>query len=179
MITKLATLILCVWLTGTAAMWWVATENFRTVDRLLQTAPVNPLLAQKIERLAPGDARMVLRHLASELNRYYFRAWNWIQLLLGGIVFGLLLGRGRQQQFSRSAIVGMLMIVIAFVIYFTPTIIALGRSLDFVPRQPPPPGFAKFWQLHMTYMALDLFKLGLGLWVMVRLIQTEGIQHQA
>jgi hypothetical protein len=52
-------------------------------------------------------------------------------------------------------------------LWLTPEITSLGRSLDFVPRQPPPPGMRRFWILHATYTALELLKLLAGVAVSV------------
>ena len=37
--------------------------------------------------------------------------------------------------------------------------LSLGRSLDFVPRDPAPPGMQKFWILHAAYTSLEMVKL--------------------
>jgi hypothetical protein len=46
--------------------------------------------------------------------------------------------------------------------YLTPQIVSLGRSLDFVPRDPAPPGMQKFWILHAAYTSLEMVKLLVG-----------------
>ena len=48
-----------VWLTGTVAMAVVATENFFTIDRLLQAKP-NPVFAADVEKLGHDAARLKL-----------------------------------------------------------------------------------------------------------------------
>ena len=40
---------------------------------------------------------------------------------------------------------------------------AMGRSLDFVPRDPPPPAMATFGLLHAAYTVLELLKGGAAL----------------
>lgn len=149
----------------------VATQNFRTVDRVLHGAASDSELKRKLDGLAPGDARMVLRHLASEMNRLYFRAWEAAQLLFGAVLLVLVSIGPNRDLTSRNLIIVMVVIVVAFVAYLTPNIVALGRGLDFVPRDPPPPEFARFWQFHIAYTLLDLLKLGLGLWAAIRLVR--------
>jgi hypothetical protein len=58
--------------------------------------------------------------------------------------------------------------------YLTPKIVELGRSLDFVPREPPPPGLSQFGWLHAAYSILTLVKLAAGIWVAVALIRSDG-----
>ena len=57
----------------------------------------------------------------------------------------------------------MLLIVLALQLYVVPETIRLGRILDFIPRDPPPPEDAPFWRLHHTYTGLDMLKFVLGL----------------
>ena len=68
------------WLMGTALLWVVATENFRRVDAVLSGS--NSEFHRQLEPLTPGEARLALRFLASELNRFYFTAWGGFQLVL-------------------------------------------------------------------------------------------------
>jgi hypothetical protein len=56
----------------------------------------------------------------------------------------------------------MLAIVVAMLVYLTPSIVSLGRSLDFVPRDPSPPGMQRFWMLHAAYTSLEMIKLVIG-----------------
>src|SRR5439155_16725863 len=68
-----------VWLAGTFTVAVVATENFFTIDRLLEAKP-NPAFAADVEKLGHDATRELLRDLSSELNRLYFQYWNVAQL---------------------------------------------------------------------------------------------------
>ena len=59
----------------------------------------------------------------------------------------------------------MLAIVVLMLVYLTPAIVSLGRELDFVPRDPAPPGMSRFWVLHAAYTSMEMLKLALGLLV--------------
>jgi hypothetical protein len=50
--------------------------------------------------------------------------------------------------------------------------VSLGRSLDFVPRDPSPPGMQRFWLLHAAYTSLEMLKLVVGLTVTARIAST-------
>ena len=52
---------------------------------------------------------------------------------------------------------------VLMLVYLTPQIVSLGRGLDFVPRDPAPPGMRKFWILHAVYTSLEMVKLLAGL----------------
>ena len=73
-----------------------------------------------------------------------------------------------------EAIVAMLAIVVLMLVYLTPAIVSLGRSLDFVPRDPAPPGMSRFWVLHAAYTSLEMLKLALGLLVAGLIARRDG-----
>jgi hypothetical protein len=146
------------WLMGSICTSIVATENFYTIDRLL-AARANPAFAATVDRLGSPAARDLLRYLASELNRLYFQMWNVAQLVLGAFALWLVAGR------ARRGVVAMLAIVVLMLVYLTPAIVSLGRSLDFVPRDPAPPGMQRFWILHAAYTSLEMIKLFVGVLV--------------
>ena len=163
------TLLLGGWLLGTLLVAGVAAENFFMVDRLLQSPSPNEF-QQKIAPLPPGEARVVLRYLSSELNRFYFWVWGGMELGLGGVLLALAMKNGKNRRvtigLSLMFALGLLMLF-----YITPQLVEIGRGLDFAPRNPPPPELARFGLLHAAYSILDLCKLLLGIWVAVGLIR--------
>lgn len=155
------------WLVGTLIVSTVATENFFTVDRLL-AGSTNQSFHVVTERVGQPQARELLRYLSSELNRLYFRLWNFLQLVLGLVVLWLV-GRERSAARVRLGIAAMLAIVVIMTVWLAPEITSVGRSLDFVPRVPPPPQLSWFGILHATYTGLEMLKLVIGLAVAVGL----------
>ena len=165
---------------GTICVSVVATQNFYTIDRLL-AARANAKFAAVADRLGATESRDVLRYLSSELNRLYFQLWNGAQIMLGGVTLWLIAGAGKRDPAgsrgsggSRAAVwgvVGMLAIVIVMVVYLTPAIVTLGRSLDFLPRDPAPPGMSRFWALHGAYTSLEMLKLLIAVFVTVSLVR--------
>ncbi len=177
-----AMFLLGAWLCGTVIASVVAAENFYTVDRLLAGAR-SRAFASQVDRLGQPDAREMLRYLSSELNRLYFQLWNVTQLPVGVLLLWLL-GQNPTSHSSTAAalrtstrhagarrvrwgIIGMLGIVVLMTLWLTPAITSLGRSLDFVPRDPPPAGFGRFWMLHGAYVVLDAAKLLVGVTVAI------------
>jgi hypothetical protein len=73
----------------------------------------------------------------------------------------------------------MLAIVVLMLAYLTPAIVSLGRSLDFVPRDPPPPGMQRFWMLHAAYTSLEMIKLLVGIVVTVSITRTASPPHSS
>jgi hypothetical protein len=152
---RFALVVIGAWLMGSVCTSIVATENFYTIDRLL-AARANPAFASAVDRLGAPTGRDLLRYLSSELNRLYFQMWNVAQVVLGAVALWLVAGR------PRRGVMVMLGIVVLMVAYLTPAIVSLGRSLDFVPRDPAPPGMQRFWILHAAYTSLEMIKLLVG-----------------
>ena len=151
-----ALVVMGAWLMGTICTSIVATQNFYTIDRLMAER-ANPTFASTVDRMGSPQARVLLRYLSSELNRLYFRIWNVTQLVLGALALWLIADRR-----ARLAAMGMLAIVVLMLIYLTPAIVSLGRSLDFVARDPAPPAMPRFWILHGAYTSLEMIKLIIG-----------------
>jgi len=162
-------LLLGAWLLGTLLVAGVAAENFFLIDRLLNS-PSHPVFQKDVAQLSPEEARPMLRYLSSELNRYYFQVWGWIEAALGVALWALAVWGLKQ----RKVIIGFSMMLAAVAVmtfYITPEIVEVGRSLDFVPRQPPPPALARFGLLHAAYTLVDLGKLLVGVWMAVALVR--------
>ena len=149
---------------GSVIMIMVATRNFRLVDELLQSSP-NPQFQSFVQRWGAAPTRDLLRYLSSELNREYFQHWNIAQLALGAGTLLLLprraAGDGAAERGVRRVIGLSWGLVIAMSVGLAPRIVAVGRSLDFVPHEPAPPALQQFWVLHVSYTVIELVKLGL------------------
>ena len=148
--------LLGLWLGLVLASWAVATVNFRTVDRVLGPS-MNPDLGRKLASIPPEDRRMVLRHLASEVNRWLFGAGGLAQVVLGLAVVALAWpagGAARNLTLAAATLVlGQALVAHA--------IVDLGRSIDFLPRPLAPDIARRFGLLHGAYVVSDLLKAAL------------------
>jgi hypothetical protein len=153
---KSAGLVLAgLWLGALLASWVAATVNFRTADRVL--APARPELEERLASVPPEARRQVLRHLASEINRWMFRNWAWAQLALG---LALLAACWRMGGAARALAAIALALAAAQMATVGP-IVDLGRSIDFLPRPLPPEVARRFGLLHAAYVVSDLLKAAL------------------
>ena len=117
----------------------------------------------KVALLGQPAARELLRYLSSELNRLYFQMWNIAQVVLGLAALWMVRARTTDPYGPvEKLIVAMLAVVVLMLVYLTPAIVSLGRELDFVPRDPAPPGMSRFWVLHAAYTSLEMIKLLIG-----------------
>jgi len=145
-----------VWLGLLAASWAMATGSFRAAERVAGPGS-RPEVAAKLGSVAPGDRVMVLRHLASEINRWMFRAWSAAQGVLGLVLVLLAWGLGGG---PRALAIAALSLVLLQAFGFAGPIASLGRGIDFLPRPLPPELGRHFAALHGAYVLADLAKAG-------------------
>lgn len=167
-----ATFLLGAWVAGSLIVSVVASENFYTIDMLLSEMRHTSFRAAVL-RLGQQDARDMLRYLSSELNRLYFQLWVVMQIVIAALVLRLVWSAAAARM-ARWIVLGMLGVVMLMFLWLAPEITALGRSLDFVPRDPPPPAFGRFGMLHAAYAALEVLKGAAGLVVAAMLARTDG-----
>jgi len=164
----LAITILSVWQAATLFMWFAATQSFATVERVLKSPKAQ--FSEATKSLGEGQTRDVLRYLASEINRTFFWGHGGVQILLGLILFLLLWQQAPRDAIAVGVVCGMLAVALVLTLVVTPWMISLGRSMDFVPRTPPPPIMPRFWALHGAYTGLDGVKFLAGLGLLIRWI---------
>lgn len=165
---RLCGLLLGAWLAASIFMTWVATHNLQSVDSLLNT---NSVQAQRqLRDMGHDKARVLMRFQASELNRYYFGAWEGFQIILGIVLAIALLFATNGNRLMMSLAAGMLAIVIIQKLTVTPPIIELGRGLDFATDGQMQVERQAFWNYHNFYSAMELAKLAMGVGLAARLM---------
>lgn len=153
-LVPMALLVTGFWLGMLVASWALATVNFRTVDAVLGPGGSREVQS-RFEGVRPEDRRMILRYLASEINRWMFRWWSLTQVALA-VVLALLLWP--QSGALRLLGVAVLAVVLIQVAGLSSPITAIGRSIDFLPRPLPPDVGRRFGLLHGSFVLLDLGK---------------------
>jgi|SRR5579871_641995 len=169
-LTRIATFFLGAWLGACLFMDMVATQNFRSVDRMLASPPM--VVAQRVQAIGGHDAaRAFLRFQASELNRRYFNGWENVQIVLGLLLIGTLYAAGYRNKVTLGLPGMMLLVTLVMHFFLTPEITRMGRAMDFTPVGAPSPNTTRFWAFHGFYSALELIKLGWGvaliIWLML------------
>jgi hypothetical protein len=160
--------ILGAWLASTLAMWFAATRSFRTVDRVLKGGSLE--FSELTRPLGANSTRLVARYIASEINRTLFWGYGALQVALGVVLFLLVWRAIPRQSLDIGLAAAMLIVAVALTLVITPMIVSLGRSIDFLSRNPPPPVMPRFWALHGSFTALDGGKLLAGIVLLIRWI---------
>lgn len=153
------------WIVGTLLIAFIATQNFRAVDRLL-SAPTDGL-SRAIAPIGHDEARGILRYLVSELNRLYFGVWGLTQLVFSVAVIATAIGL-RPLDRAGITIAATVFAIILVLLLLHQWLLPLGRSLDFVPRTVISHESAYFKRLHLIYATLDILKLILCTWLLIR-----------
>ena len=164
----LAVAILGAWIASTLCMWFAATRSFATVERVMKGE--QPQFTETTKPLGEGPTLVVIRYMASEINRTLFWGYGALQLGLGGILFLLLWRQTPRNALDISVVATMLALSVVLTLVITPWITSLGRSIDFLPRNPPPLVMPRFWALHGSFTGLDGVKLLAGIGLLVRWI---------
>src|SRR5215203_4160783 len=124
---RFASFVFGLWLAGGLFMAWVATQNFRSVDRLLSHE--NPSATLRLNPLGE-EARAILRFQAAEQNRWYFRNWETVQLIVGSLFFFTMLFGSREDKFILLGALVLVLLVVLQRFFLTPEVTALGRMID-------------------------------------------------
>jgi hypothetical protein len=151
--SRLSILLLGAWLGGGILTDLAVTQNFRTVDRFLESTQLNGI--------GRARERVVLRKNAAEENNWIFQNWERLEFAIGGVLFLLLLfGEGPRKS---TLAMGLLLPAIVAAEHFllTPRIIDLGRIVEDLPATDP--ATRTFWTLHGLYGGLDILKILVGL----------------
>src|SRR5581483_2560344 len=107
---RFACLLLGIWLGGILMMTVVATQNFRTVDRILLDAPQGA--AHELRAMGYETARMLLRWEAGEQNRRLFEFSETAQILMGMAVLFVLLFGSTEGKYALAISLLLLVIVL-------------------------------------------------------------------
>ena len=169
---RFACLLLGMWMGAGVLMQWIAAENFRSVDRLLDQP--NPAATLRFKVLGPVATRQLLEYQAAEQKRYDFEAWGTAELIMGFFFFCFLLFGTREDKFSLLMALLLLIGVVVQRFVLTPQINALGRVSDFAPPEVYIPGRRALPVVQSAYNIAELAKLGVAFLLTVWLLWGTG-----
>lgn len=152
----------------------VAFGNFKITDRILMS-PALPGAAKAIETLGAVDARYLLRHQVGELNRTSFEFWGIAQLVLGLVLLSLLLFGTLTSK--KTLGVALVMVILVAINQFAvmPSIVGLGRSVEFADSTKFPSQRRQLAVMHAVFSTFEGLKVltGIGLGVLLIFSRTD------
>jgi hypothetical protein len=147
---RIAAFLLGAWILGSLFMMFVATQNFRTVDRVLTSAPAT------IQAIGNEQARYLLRYMAGQENQLFFVVWEFAQIVLSATLAGLLFfGVGNRLLATLAG--GLFLLTAVQRFWVTPEMISLAGQLDTSALA------SKFAGLHAIYGSVEVLKLLIAL----------------
>ena len=166
----LAVAILGAWIMSTLCMWFAATRSFATVESVLKRAE-HPQFVETTKPLGEGlHARGAALHGLGNQSHAFLgvrrapdRVWGRFCSCWSG-------GRQPRNAVDIGVVATMLALSVILTLVITPLLVSLGRSIDFLPRNPPPPVMPRFWALHGSFTGLDGVKLLAGIGLLIRWI---------
>ena len=166
---SLLLLLLGIWLGGSAVLGAVVAYNFSGFEDLFTR---NPQFQERagftLDDVNAKKSSLLWVH-SSELNRVFFEVWNRTQLVIGALAVLLAVS-------SRAGRLPLALLAVATVLVglthlaFEPQIVELGRQLDFMPRDPPPPMLGEFQRFHGLYFATESLRIGLVILAAILLV---------
>jgi len=142
-------------------MAWYGARSFGTVESIMQQS--NPGFVVQTKPLGPAMTRTVLRYIVAEQNRWLFRNWEYMQIVLACLFFCYLLFGTTEGKFSLGVMLAMLALTVMQRFLISPDLGITGRTLDFAPTDLAAQEHARFWLVHNAYLAVEALKFGLGL----------------
>ena len=150
--------VLGLWIGGSIFLGAAVYYNFAGFDDLFER---NPRLAAHAG-FDPADTAAKKTSLlwvhAAEQNRVIFHYWNSTQIVLAALA--LIMAIRWRAHWLPTALLA-LALGLAVLVHFglEPQIVDLGRQLDFIPRDPPPPMLEPFQQAHRNYFIAEIARL--------------------
>jgi MYXO-CTERM domain-containing protein len=172
---RLAAIIMGAWLAGMVLMLVVPERNLASVDELLRTP--SPKAQGILEKVEEVNARPLLIHHASELNRWLVRNWERVQLGLG-VALSLCLFFGVEgKRFTLVLCLLMLATVVFLHWFLTPEMEKLAEVVDFVAPSEASVARDRFRSLQAGYFTAEGIQLVLGLLLAGGLLSRRRRRH--
>src|SRR5579871_2351027 len=115
--SRIAALILGVWLGASLLMMFFAAQSFERASALEANPPKE--LSKAMEGMDPKMSKALLRHLAGDENRLLFDVWETAQLAIG-LALTLVLFFGVNSRLMSGFSLGMLLLVAFAHVMITP-----------------------------------------------------------
>ena len=157
---RIVCFILGLWFGGGLVMAWYGSQSIGAINDVMSSA--NPALLAQTKPMGPAVTRQVLRYVVAEQNRWMFRSWEILQIVLGLLFFSYLLFGTTEGKFTLAISLAMVLLTLVQRLGISPELGVVGRSMDYVPTEFVNQEHAKFWLLHNAYLGVDALKYGLG-----------------
>jgi len=157
--TRIATFLLGAWIGCCLFVDLAALQNLRLANSVLNSAI--PPAAEIIQKAGRDEARLLLRYFAVEQYRYYFSAWEWIQIP-GALLLGGMLYFAAEKRILPQILCGLMVALVLFQLAIHPELVYRGREADFPPGSQLLGTQARVWALVEIWIGAEAAKLVIG-----------------
>lgn len=155
---RLVCVLLGVWLSAIIVVTLAQQVNLRLADHLV-TTPMMPGAHKAIQQFGRGPAAAMLHYQAGEANRTILEIWGVVEILLSAGVFTLLLFGTSVGRIHLSLAAVLILIATGLHLLVTPTIVGVGRGLEFTTDQNLPVQWNQYRTFTGTYSIFVGIKL--------------------
>ena len=147
---RLVCVLLGVWISALLTLTLVQQLNLRLADQLI-ASPMVGGAHKAIQQFGRAPAGWMLHYQAGELNRSLLEGWGFVEILISLTVFAILLF-GTSVGRVHLSIAALLFFIAAGVHFLvTPTIVGVGRGLEFTLPDALPPQWNQLRTFTGTY----------------------------
>jgi hypothetical protein len=157
--TRVATFLLGAWIGCCIFLDLLAVQNLRLASRAIDSA--TPAAAEIIRKDGPEQIGLLLRYFAAEEYRYYFSAWELIQLP-GALLVAAVLYWAMGKRWIPHVLCGLMLALVLFQLAIQPELTFRGRQADFPPGSEALGTQARVWALNEVWIGAELAKLLIG-----------------
>lgn len=156
---RMSTFLLGAWIGGSLLMCYIAIQNFRSPNLVMNTS-MTPVL-KVIQTLGRDQTQLLLRHFAAEQDRHYFLVWERMQVGLA-LMLGVCLVMATQRRILPLVLCAVMLAMVLFELSISPEIAYRGRETDFPPGNNALGPVTRLWALQQVYAGVEIVKLLAG-----------------
>jgi hypothetical protein len=157
--TRVATFLLGAWIGCCLFMDLLALQNLRLARAAISST--SPVVADIVSRSGQEQIALLLRHFAAEQYRYYFSAWERVQVPAALILAGVLYLAGGKRWIPQI-LCGLMLALVLFQLAIQPELTFRGREADFPPGNQSLGTQARVWALTEVWIGAESAKLLIG-----------------
>jgi hypothetical protein len=155
--TRVAAFLVGAWIACSLFLGWIALRNLSLSGSLLANS--TPQAAEIMNGVGTEKTALLLRHFASEQNRYYFSMWGWMQIPLALVLAGVLYVAAEKRAVPLVLCGSMLALVLFQHFAVIPEYIYRGRDADFPPGSLAFGAQARVWLMTQVLVGTEAAKL--------------------
>jgi hypothetical protein len=151
----MATFLLGAWLAGSLFMATVSLLSLRAPNIVL--AVPHPSVEKMAKAVGSDSMTLLLRHAASEQNRFLLKRWELAQIAFGAALAACLF-LGTQRRILPMLLCGIMLMMVVFQLGVTTELAYWGKETDFPPGNTAVGPTTRYLLLQQVYFGAEIMK---------------------